>query len=206
MSQIRRAPSGAERRRDAERTQQALLDAALTEFAAKGLAGARVQDIADRAGVNKQLISYYFGGKQGLYDAIVEHWLEQERAMADPAIDLGELTCRYLAVAHDHPDLQQLFLRENLEAELGRIAHEPDDPDLVEFRRRQEAGELAADLDPAFVLLVLQAAVSIGSLFRRDVRRYLGLDPSSEEYRDFAAEQLRRLIRHLGPPPPPQPR
>ena len=35
--------------------------------ARQGLAGARVNDIADRAGVNKQLISYYFGGKEGLF-------------------------------------------------------------------------------------------------------------------------------------------
>jgi hypothetical protein len=41
-----------------------LLAAALEEFAARGYAGARVQDIADRAGVNKQLINYYFGARR----------------------------------------------------------------------------------------------------------------------------------------------
>ena len=70
----RRSPAAHERRRDAERTRQALLDAALTEFAAKGRTGARVSEIAGRAGVNKQLISYYFGGKDGLYRALVEGW------------------------------------------------------------------------------------------------------------------------------------
>src|ERR1700728_4160200 len=63
----RRAPAPEDRQRDAERSKRCLLSAALDEFAAKGFAGARVQDIASRAGVNKQLISYYFGGEDGLY-------------------------------------------------------------------------------------------------------------------------------------------
>jgi len=47
-----------------------LLEAALDVFSARGFAGGRVQEIADRAGVNAQLISYYFGGKEGLYRAL----------------------------------------------------------------------------------------------------------------------------------------
>src|SRR5690349_13074074 len=103
----RRAPAPHQRQRDAERTRRALLDAARREFADKGLAGARTVEIAERAGVNKQLISYYFGGKQGLYDAIVEEWLAQEREMAHPDVPLDELVCRYLAVTRDQPDLQR---------------------------------------------------------------------------------------------------
>ena len=38
----------------------------IAEFSAKGFAGARVSEIAARAGVNQQLIAYYFDGKQGL--------------------------------------------------------------------------------------------------------------------------------------------
>jgi hypothetical protein len=49
----RRAPSGPERQRDADRSRRALLDAALEEFSLRGFAGARVADIARRAGVNK---------------------------------------------------------------------------------------------------------------------------------------------------------
>src|SRR5450759_1887534 len=62
-----RSPAAGERQRDAERSRQALLTAALDEFSLKGFAGARVAEIAERAGVNKQLINYYFGSKEGLY-------------------------------------------------------------------------------------------------------------------------------------------
>jgi AcrR family transcriptional regulator len=58
--------------RDAERTQQTILGAAEVEFAGKGLAGARVDVIADRAGANKRMLYYYFGSKEGLYLAVLE--------------------------------------------------------------------------------------------------------------------------------------
>lgn len=58
-------------RRPRQRDSQALLEeAARAEFAEFGYAGARVERIAKRAGVNKQLVFYYFGSKQRLYDSI----------------------------------------------------------------------------------------------------------------------------------------
>src|SRR5580704_3132164 len=80
----RRAPSGPERQRDADRSRRALLDAALEEFSRRGFAGARVADIARRAGVNKQLINYYFGSKEGLYLALQQAWLDREESFAPP--------------------------------------------------------------------------------------------------------------------------
>jgi TetR/AcrR family transcriptional regulator len=59
------------RRRDAAATRQALLAAGAELFAERGYDGVRVAAIADRAGVNKAMISYHFGGKRQLYLAIV---------------------------------------------------------------------------------------------------------------------------------------
>ncbi|MGO4756059.1 TetR/AcrR family transcriptional regulator, partial [Streptomyces sp. 2MCAF27] len=87
----RRAPAPAERKLDPERSRRLLLDAAMDEFAEKGFAGARVQDIADRAGLNKQLISYYFGGKEGLYRELHDQWLRREETIVDPALPLDDL-------------------------------------------------------------------------------------------------------------------
>lgn len=58
--------------RDAERTQQALLAAAEAEFASKGLAGGRVDVIAEQADANKRMLYYYFGSKEDLYLAVLE--------------------------------------------------------------------------------------------------------------------------------------
>src|SRR5437763_9825109 len=62
----------AKRERNPERSRERILDAAVEEFAANGYAGARVEAIARRAGLNKQLISHHFGGKEGLYRAVME--------------------------------------------------------------------------------------------------------------------------------------
>ena len=58
------------RPRDAERSQSHILDAALAEFADHGLGGARMDRIAERAGVNKRLIYYYFENKESLFLAV----------------------------------------------------------------------------------------------------------------------------------------
>src|SRR3954462_15098212 len=66
------------RPRDAAATKALLLHAATEEFAEHGLAGARVDRIAERAGANKRLIYVYFGDKDRLFDAVVD---DQARAV-----------------------------------------------------------------------------------------------------------------------------
>src|SRR5215472_5788165 len=60
------------RRRDAAATRARILQAAMQEFAAKGLDAARIEDIADQAGANRRMTYYYFGSKEGLYLAALE--------------------------------------------------------------------------------------------------------------------------------------
>lgn len=194
----RRSPAPEERQRDAERTRRALLDAARIEFAAKGLAGARVGAIAARAGVNKQLISYYFGGKEGLYRAILERWYEEEEQLSEPGLTLEELAFRYLEISHRQADLQRLFLRQSMEEDPAEVAHDPDAHELADMRARQAAGEVADELDPAFLLLMLSGTVFSGVVVPREAKRLTGLDPGSPEYLEHMGEQLRRLVRRLG--------
>ncbi len=59
-------------RGEPEKTRAAILKAALEEFSHEGVAGARTDEIAHRAGVNKALIYYYFKDKEGLYAAALE--------------------------------------------------------------------------------------------------------------------------------------
>src|SRR3954447_15450988 len=76
----RRANGKRPQRRNPEATRQKLLAAARREFADCGLAGARVDEIAARAGVNKQLVYHYFGDKDALYLAVLEWVYEELRA------------------------------------------------------------------------------------------------------------------------------
>src|ERR1700755_2654359 len=75
-----RANGKTPQRRNPAATRQKLLAAARREFAASGLAGARVDEIAARAGVNKQLLYHYFGDKDALYLAVLEWVYEEIRA------------------------------------------------------------------------------------------------------------------------------
>ena len=67
-----------------------ILTAAREEFARRGFAGARVEQIARRAGVNKQLLFYYFHSKRGLFQAVLAKSAgELETALADLAPPAG---------------------------------------------------------------------------------------------------------------------
>ncbi|MEV4257168.1 TetR family transcriptional regulator [Spirillospora sp. NPDC049652] len=194
----RRAPRGGERKLDAERSKRLLLDAALEEFSAKGYAGARVQDIADRAGVNKQLISYYYGGKAGLYAAIGRSWAEREAEFATPDIPLPELMVRYLEHSMNEPRATRLNAWMGLTGDYAGLPSGRED--MSDLRRRQAEGELAADLDPEMVMLIMMAAVSVPTTMPNIVRYVTGMDATSPEFRARYADQLRRVVAHLAAP------
>jgi AcrR family transcriptional regulator len=78
------------RTRDAERTRESIRRAALAEFAERGLGGARMDSIAGRAGIDKKLIYYYFGSKEGLFLAALELTYADIRA-AEAGLQLDEL-------------------------------------------------------------------------------------------------------------------
>jgi TetR/AcrR family transcriptional regulator len=82
------APPAPKLKRDAEATKSAILDAALEEFAVRGLAGARVDQIAETAGVNKALLYYYFTSKDRLYLSVVERVFLAMIDTIEAALDL----------------------------------------------------------------------------------------------------------------------
>jgi len=116
---LRRRPRPAH---DPDETRAALLAAGAEAFASLGLAGARVEQIARRAGVNKAMISYHFGGKRGLYTAVLTGPMSElcdrieplRRSTATAADRLGELAAVFAALAERRPDIPVLVLREVL--------------------------------------------------------------------------------------------
>jgi AcrR family transcriptional regulator len=110
------------RSRDAGRSRQDILDAARDEFASHGLGGARVDRIAERAGVNKRLIYYYFGNKEDLFLAVLERAYEgirsEERALNLSQVEPIEAIRRLIAFTWNyyiaHPEFLTLLNSENL--------------------------------------------------------------------------------------------
>lgn len=197
----RRSPEPAERRRDPERARERLLEAAVEEFGAKGFAGARVKQIAERAGLNQQLVSYYFGGKAGLYQALLRRWRETSADLNQPELPLDEVVVNFLHASRANPAWARLLVWQNL-ADEGAEHPDMDNTDLMQWmvadlRHRQAAGELAADLDPAYVALAVFAAGAAPFVLPQVARRVTGLDPASPDFARAYAEQLRRLVRRL---------
>jgi AcrR family transcriptional regulator len=115
------------RSRDADRSQLAILDSARDEFAQRGLAGARMDSSAARAGLNMRLIYYYFGSKDDLFLAVLERTYadirEAEQQLHLDEVEPVEAIRRLVSFTWhyylDHPEFITLLNSENLH----RAAH-----------------------------------------------------------------------------------
>lgn len=116
-----------ERVRDAERTRADILAVATREFADRGYAGARVNEIAAKTSTTKRMIYYYFGGKEQLYIAVLEAAYLRIRAVEQqldvehlhPVEALRELAGITFDHHEAHPDFVRLVSIENIH----RAAH-----------------------------------------------------------------------------------
>lgn len=163
----RARPRTKPRPRDAEATQARLLSTAGDAFSARGYDGARVDEIADRAGVNKRMIYAYFGDKDGLYLAVLDTHLAQASALArvtglDPATpvraEVETFVRRFFEFMDAHPDFARLLSWEALSKErrgrkiLVARVRSLFEPLAAVLRRGAERGEVRRDLDPDMFL------------------------------------------------------
>ncbi|GAA1907069.1 TetR/AcrR family transcriptional regulator [Nocardioides lentus] len=182
-----------ERQRDAVRTRAELLAVATEVFSESGYSGARVDEIAERTRTTKRMIYYYFGGKEGLYLAVLEEAYRGIRE-AERGLDVGELgpleAMRRLAeTTYDHHVAHQDFIRlvaiENIHRgehmrrieslrDLGQPAMSLVDEVLA---RGRDEGVFRADVEAFDVHLVISAycvfqvanQYTFGHLFGRDL-------------------------------------
>jgi len=199
MSPPRRSPRGQERKRDPERTRERILEAAVVEFGEHGFAGARISAIARRAGVNEQLISYYFDSKEGLYRALQQRWQMISADASRPELSIADVVAAFLQLNAEQRSFARLLAWDGL-AHTGGDAVEPDAyfTEMVEeLLRRQRAGELADDLDPAYVVLMLFAAALAPTVIPQIAGRLTGLSADSPKFQEAYAEQLRRVVERL---------
>jgi TetR/AcrR family transcriptional regulator len=201
MTQPRRSPRGQDRKRDPERTRERILNAAAVEFSEHGFAGARISAIAARAGVHQQLISYYFDSKEGLYRALQDRWRVISAGASQPELPIADVVAAFLRLGVEQRAFARLLAWDGL-ADTGSDAEpEPYFTEMVQdVRRRQRAGELADELDPAYVLLMLFAAALAPTVIPQIARRITGLAADSPQFQTAYAEQLRRVAERLADP------
>jgi AcrR family transcriptional regulator len=162
-----------DRTRDAERTRAEIIQVATREFADKGYAGARVDEIAAKMSTTKRMIYYYFGNKEQLYVEVLEHAyagiraIEQELDVehldpVDAMRQLAELTFDH---HESHPDFIRLVSIENIHRaeHIGRstvlsgLANPALDVLARILDRGSAAGVFRGGVDPLDIHMVISA-------------------------------------------------
>ena len=212
-----RKPPGREtsRTNDPERTRANILEVAAAEFSQKGLAGARIDEIAALTRTSKRMIYYYFGSKEGLYLAVLE---ESYRRVRDVEAELHlqdlepeQALRRLVAFTFDHhlqhEDFIRLVMSENMNRgqfiRESRNIQELNVPAIQAIRHLYERGVRSGVFRPGLDAVDIHASISALSFFNVSNRHTFGvlfkLDMKSPAYvahrRDSVIEMVVRFCK-----------
>ncbi|HEX6360815.1 TetR/AcrR family transcriptional regulator [Actinophytocola sp.] len=146
---------------DATETKRRIMQAAVDEFATHGLAGARVDRIAENATANKRSIYMHFGTKEELFDMVVaDSLLKVAESIPFDSDHLPGYAGRLFDRLEQWPYIRRLYLWAGLERE------QPVDVEVEQYRKRlsaiaeaQEAGQIRADIPAAELMAMVIALV-----------------------------------------------
>ena len=203
--------------RDAEATRAKILEAALLEFSSRGLPDARTEDIAARCKVNKRMIYYYFGSKEGLYLAALEsayanlaaleRRIEVEHLDPVAAIEtMINLKIDYY-VANPHfvsfLNMENLYKAKNLKKSKRLREFETPLTDVIAriLARGERMGIFRNDVDPvdlyisicALCIMYFSNQHTLRAIFARDLTSKDSLDKRRETVVDLVVSYLQRL-------------
>ncbi len=192
------------RTRDLNRTRDKILAAATAEFSAKGIAGARTDAIARRAGVNKRMLYYCFGSKQALYRAVLHAKIADKAGAIESAPDdfteallywyevgCGDLDwIRMLEWEALGPQTTRGFVAQHERRELFRSA-------VAKLRRAQVQGRLPAGVDLTQLFISVIALTTFPLAFPQMTRLVTGAAPTNPAFMRRRVEFLRWLGRRI---------
>jgi AcrR family transcriptional regulator len=179
-----------------------ILKTALNEFAAHGYAGARVGRIATASKTNKQLIYYYFGGKEGLFQQVLNGVYEEVvRAESSVPQDLEHNLLYWIDFHQRHPQFLRLLEWEGLVyARKSKGMGEPRRmwrASLGTIDRNQGAPGWLSGFDGSQTLIAYMSLVTWPIAFPQICRQITGLDTDDprfvRERRKFIVEFIRSL-------------
>jgi len=215
---VHRAKAGAGRdsgrTNDPERTRADIVDVATQEFSEKGLAGARIDEIAAATRTSKRMIYYYFGNKEGLYLAVLEEsyrrMREAEAQLALDDLDPVNALRRLIEFTFDHHRQDERHVRLIMSENIARGQYLAQSPTLTTlnapvidrlrrlYQRGVDAGVFRAGLDP----LDLHASLSALAFFNVSNEYTFGLafgiDMRCEAYAaQRRASVVDMVLRHV---------
>lgn len=143
---------------DKETTEQQILEAAKSVFQAKGLDGARMQEIADQAGINKAMLHYYYRSKDLLFEAVFKSAFSllapQLNAILndDSAIEdkIKNFTYNYISFMMKHPYLPNFIIQELNRKEdfILKLKENTGFPNLDKFKVKVEEEINQGNINP----------------------------------------------------------
>ena len=211
----RKARAAEPRTNDPERTMADILEVATTEFADKGLSGARIDEIAAATRTSKRMIYYYFGSKEGLYVAVLEEAYRRIRAI-ETELHLEDLPPedalrRLVGFTFDYqlanPEFIRLVMTENIHRgefiAQSKVIQKLNVPaiDAVRavYERGVEAGAFRRDVDPVDLHMSISALcffnVSNRHTFSLIFKRDLDSPRAIGARRDSIIEMVVRFVR-----------
>jgi TetR/AcrR family transcriptional regulator len=198
------------RHRDADRTRAEILDVATEEFADKGYAGARVDEIAARTSTTKRMIYYYFGGKEQLYLAVLENAYSVIRGIESEVdvehLDPVEAIRRLAELTFDHHESHPDFLRLVSIENIHRAEHLTKStllPGLATpavdvlgriLERGRAAGQFRDDVDALDVHMVISSFCVFRTANRYTFQAIFQRDMLAPDRRDHYRKMLGDLV------------
>jgi TetR/AcrR family transcriptional regulator len=190
--------------RDPVGSRERILSRAMSEFAAKGYDGARVDSIAARCRLSKNMLYHYFGSKEGLFIAVLERMYERLRARQsdfavrarDPVAAMRELVAHTFHAFLEHPEVIALLNSENLhkarhlrQSSRIRELYDPLVDTIREVLHRGVAQKVfRSDIDPIILY------ISLSSLAYHYISNQYTLKTIFDI--DFTSEERRKLWLH----------
>jgi len=196
------------RTRIQQKNSEAILEAALEVFSAQGFRGATLDQIAERAGLSKPNLLYYYPSKEAIHEALLSGllvtWLDPLRAMnpaGDPVEEIMAYVRRKLELSRDFPRESRLFANEILQgAPRMRAAIEGDLKALVDAKAAvlqawMDEGRIAR-VHPVHLIFSVWALTQHYADFDMQVRAVLGPghDPFAEAG-DYLETMFRKLLK-----------
>jgi AcrR family transcriptional regulator len=203
------------RTNDPERTKADILEVAMREFSEKGLAGARIDLIAESMRTSKRMIYYYFGSKEGLYVAVLEEAYRRIRNIEShlhledlpPEDALRKLVGFTVDYQLAHPEFIRLVMNENMHhgeyIKDSAVIRDLNVPAIVGLRqvleRGQREGVFRSGIDPIDLHMSISALSFFNVANRHTFSQIFQRDMDSAAFivarRDSIIEMIVRFVR-----------
>lgn len=191
--------------RDAERTRKKILEAAKDEFFEKGYTGARIDSIAKRAGLKKQLIYHYFKGKDELINETIDDFATSLPAgnliLPKNPVDIAEF--RFKVNKEHLMDFLKFTAWEAVDTNIPQNSNGEERRQKVlqsyveDMKSKKESGLVPEELDPSLLTLMISSITIYPLLYSNVTRMITGLEADDPEFQEKWAKFLHQISQRI---------